>query len=83
VYVPAADVTPGVLTRSEKRTTCPYKGEASYWHVTVGDRRFDDAAWSYEMPLAEAAGVATHVSFDGEGVETELDTPVARFTAGP
>jgi uncharacterized protein (DUF427 family) len=83
VYVPAGDVAPGVLTPSPKRTTCPYKGEASYWHATVDGRRIEDAAWSYELPLAEAAAIAGHVCFDGEGAETELDAPAARFTAGP
>jgi uncharacterized protein (DUF427 family) len=83
VYVPLGDVAPGVLSPSEKRTTCPYKGEASYRHATAGGRQVADAAWSYESPLPEAAPVQGHVCFDAEGVETELDAPAARFTTGP
>jgi uncharacterized protein (DUF427 family) len=83
VYVPSADVRPDALARAEKRTICPYKGEATYWHVSVNGTRGENAAWSYESPLAEALRVQGHVCFDGEGVETELDAPTDRFTIGP
>ncbi len=49
-YLLRADVLPGILSPSEKTTRCPYKGEASYWHLHVGDEVFEDAAWSYEAP---------------------------------
>jgi uncharacterized protein (DUF427 family) len=83
VYIPSADVRPDLLTRADKRTTCPYKGEATYWHLAVDGRRLEDAAWSYEAPLPEAIRVQGHVSFDGKGVETTLDAPADRFSAGP
>ncbi len=82
VYVPRADVDPAVLVASETRTVCPYKGEASYWSVRAGEgeeRLLEDAAWSYVTPLCEAAAVADHLSFLGEGVEVELDEPQDRF----
>jgi uncharacterized protein (DUF427 family) len=77
VYLPredvAEDVAEGVaLEPSSTRSRCPYKGDASYWSVRVDGRVLEDVAWSYEEPLAEAAAVAGHVSFDGEGVEVEL-----------
>jgi uncharacterized protein (DUF427 family) len=83
VYVPSADVVPDALVRSDKRTICPYKGEATYWHVQADGSRVADAAWSYEAPLPDAIRVQGHVSFDGEGVEVELDAPADRFTIGP
>ena len=83
VYIPSADIRPDLLSRADKRTTCPYKGEATYWHVRVDGRQLEDAAWSYEAPLPESIRVQGHVSFDGEGVETTLDAPADRFTAGP
>ena len=73
VYVPRADVVAGALTPSETRTVCPYKGQATYWSLDG----IADAAWSYEAPLAEAAKIAGHVSFDAEGVEVELGAPRA------
>jgi uncharacterized protein (DUF427 family) len=75
VYVPGADVAPGALSPSSKRTVCPYKGEATYWNVAgVGD-----GAWSYETPLPEALEIARHLSFDGDGIEVELEEPGERF----
>ena len=34
------------------RTHCPYKGDASYWTLRVGNRAVENAVWSYEQPLA-------------------------------
>ena len=65
----------GALSPAAKRTTCPYKGEATYWTVDG----IADAAWSYEAPLAEAAKVQGHVSFDADGIEVELGPPSAGF----
>jgi uncharacterized protein (DUF427 family) len=75
VYVPRADVVPGVLAPAEKRTVCQYKGVASYWSVAG----IADAAWSYESPLPEAIKAQGHVSFDGEGIEVELGEPRAQL----
>jgi len=61
-YLPREDVT-AELVPSEKRTICPYKGEASYWSIRAGDRLIEDAAWSYEHPLTEALPAAGLVSF--------------------
>ena len=79
-YVPGADIAAGALAPAEKTTVCPYKGEATYWHVQVDDRRIEDGAWSYETPLVEALEVARHVCFAGEGIEVEIAEPADRFT---
>jgi uncharacterized protein (DUF427 family) len=71
-YLLRADVLPGILSPSEKTTTCPYKGEASYWDLWVGDECFEDAAWSYEAPLTESLKVGGHLCFDGEGIELSV-----------
>ena len=71
IYVPPADIEPGAVTAgSGKRTICPYKGEATYWTVNG----IEDGAWSYELPLAEAARAAGHLSFDTavEGIEVQF-----------
>ena len=78
VYVPGADIAAGVLTPSGKRTRCPYKGEATYWNA----RGIEDAGWSYEAPLPEAAAVARHVAFWGDGIEVAIDEPADRFSLG-
>jgi uncharacterized protein (DUF427 family) len=75
VYVPGGDVAPGVLSPAEKRTICPYKGEATYWDVGG----IAGGAWSYETPLPESLAIRGHLSFDGEGIEVELAEPADRF----
>jgi uncharacterized protein (DUF427 family) len=47
--------------------------------VAADGTRVADGAWSYETPLLEALEVARHVSFDGEGIEIEVDEPAQRF----
>ena len=73
-YVPEVDVRDGVLEPSGTTSVCPYKGVASYEHVTVGGRRYDDVAWCYREPLLEALPVAGYRSFNGEGVEVRVST---------
>ena len=65
----------GALSPAAKRTTCPYKGEATYWDV--GD--VAEGAWSYESPLPESLAIRGHLSFGGEGIEVELAEPADRF----
>jgi uncharacterized protein (DUF427 family) len=75
VYLPRADVTPGVLVASDKRTQCPYKGQATYFSLQVDGDRIDDGAWTYETPLPEAQKVTGDVCFLAEGVEVEVGEP--------
>jgi uncharacterized protein (DUF427 family) len=35
-YIPMSDVVQEVLTRTDTKTYCPFKGEASYYSVTTG-----------------------------------------------
>ncbi|MBA3747319.1 MAG: DUF427 domain-containing protein [Solirubrobacterales bacterium] len=71
-YVPRRDLVAWHLAPSPKRTTSPYMGDAIYWHVQAGGERFDDAAWSYELPIAEAMKVAGYVCFEGDGITVAL-----------
>ena len=49
--------------RTDSRTYCPFKGEASYWTLRVGERSEDDAMWSYETPYDEALELKDRVAF--------------------
>lgn len=66
-YIPAEDVRRDLLTRSEKRTVCPYKGEATYWSLDGAE----DAAWSYEEPLENALKVRGHLCFLHDAITVE------------
>ena len=63
-YVPMADVAPDRLRRSDTATYCPFKGDASYYHVVSADgTTVDDAIWTYEQPYPAVADIAGHVAF--------------------
>ena len=54
-YVPVRDVRMDLMTRTYLGTHCPYKGDASYWSLTTGDRTVENIIWAYEDPYAEMA----------------------------
>ena len=62
-YLPRQDVRLDCLERTATHTHCPYKGDASYWSVRVGDRVVADAAWSYEEPLPARADIRGYLCF--------------------
>lgn len=63
LYVPMTDVDPGVLTRTDHTTHCPFKGDATYWTVQVGDRVAENVMWGYEDPDDGVAGIDGYVAF--------------------
>ncbi|MBA3021698.1 DUF427 domain-containing protein [Propionicimonas sp.] len=67
-YFPAESVQADVLRPSATHTTCPWKGEASYYSLEVGELVNPDAAWFYPQPKAAAAEIAGRVAF-WRGVE--------------
>jgi uncharacterized protein (DUF427 family) len=69
-YLPAEDVQTDLLEPTGTHTTCPFKGEASYWSVRIGDQVHQDVVWSYQQPIPAADGIAGLLCFYTErGVE--------------
>lgn len=62
-YFPPEDVRTDLLLPTERQTHCPYKGDASYWSVKVGDQVAENAVWSYLDPLAEQAAIKGYMAF--------------------
>lgn len=62
-YFPRADVKMDRLQPSETTTTCPFKGQASYYHLKFGGQLFEDAVWSYEEPYDEHRALAGRLAF--------------------
>ncbi|TQM54540.1 DUF427 domain-containing protein [Humibacillus xanthopallidus] len=62
-YFPRESVDDSVLVESTTHTTCPWKGEASYFSLVVDGKTNRDAAWFYETPKSAAAQVAGRVAF--------------------
>ena len=62
-YFPMEDVRMDLMFQTDHRTTCPFKGEASYWGIDVGWRRVDNIAWAYEDPLPERSDLKGRIAF--------------------
>ena len=77
-YFPRGDVAMQHLARTDHRTHCPFKGDASYWSLSVDGREAANAAWSYEDPFDEAAVVKDHIAFYWNQVDSWLsdDAPM-------
>lgn len=71
-YLSRADVVVP-LRPSSTTSVCAYKGQASYWSADLGDRSVEDAAWSYEQPLAEVSAIAGLVCFAADRTDLSLD----------
>jgi uncharacterized protein (DUF427 family) len=62
-YIPREDIDMSVLERTDRVTTCPYKGEANYFTIRDAEHRDDNAVWTYERPKSEVVEIASHVAF--------------------
>jgi uncharacterized protein (DUF427 family) len=62
-YVPPADIIPGTLAPTARRSYCEFKGWASYFTVTAGDRVEPDAAWAYADPSPGYEPMAGYIAF--------------------
>ena len=62
-YFPLDSISDGVLEPTDRTSVCPWKGTASYFTVTVGGERAENAAWTYLAPKDAAAAIKGHVAF--------------------
>lgn len=70
LYFPPDAVNAEYLQPSNTRTTCSWKGEASYYDIVVDGQANVDAAWYYPKPKAAAARIKDCVAF-WRGVKVE------------
>ena len=68
LYLPEKDVRLDLMHRTDHRSRCPYKGEASYWTIEVPSagglpRRSENAVWAYPTPYDEVSGLAGYYAF--------------------
>ena len=75
LYIPRADVDMNALVPTDHRTHCPYKGDASYFTLKVGERTAENAVWTYEQPIADVDGITGLLSFYPRHVEVEEHPP--------
>ncbi|MFJ4655790.1 DUF427 domain-containing protein [Nocardia sp. NPDC088792] len=73
-YVPLADIDSKVLTASTTQTYCPYKGDASYYTISLPDGELTDAVWFYPEPYDSVADIAGHAAFYTDRVDVVVDS---------
>jgi uncharacterized protein (DUF427 family) len=86
-YVPRADVRTDLLHPTEKATSCPFKGDASYWSLDAGGRTHTDIVWAYEDPIEGMEAIAGRLCFFDERVDVTIDgeaqpRPETQWTPG-
>lgn len=62
-YFPRECVHKEYFQPSNKHTTCPWKGEASYFNIEVDGKKNEDAAWYYADPKDAAKEIKNYVAF--------------------
>ena len=77
-YLPPADIAMELLMPTGNGSLCEWKGQATYYALSVGDRILTDVAWTYRNPshpfealadhIALYAGPMDEVTVDGEAV---------------
>jgi uncharacterized protein (DUF427 family) len=75
LYIPREDAHMDLFERSDRATHCPYKGDASYYSVRVGDRVAKDAVWSYEHPFPAMAEIGSKLAFYRDRVDAIEEVP--------
>jgi uncharacterized protein (DUF427 family) len=62
-YIPPSDIRRAYLTPTPKASFCEWKGVASYYSLTVGDRSSENAAWTYLEPTPRFAAIQGYLAF--------------------
>jgi len=84
-YFPMDDVRMDLCAPTDNDTYCPYKGHASYWTLTVADRREENVMWAYRTPYREMLEIADYVAFYWDRMESwwEEDEEIFRHPRDP
>ena len=82
-YLPREDVALDLLVPTETRSTCAYKGHASYFSTADGRPEGRDIAWTYPAPLDDALRVRDHVAFWNERTDIRVDGELQRRPVTP
>lgn len=81
LYIPQQDVKARLLTTIDRTSYCPYKGNASYYTLTVQGQVFDGAFWSYRSPYQEVAEIAGYFGFYANLLDVKIDGKAVDLTA--
>jgi len=71
IYFPRDDVSMAFFDQSETTSSCPHKGQATYYDLIAKSGTFKDAAWSYEDPIGDVANIKGYLAFYTSKVAVE------------
>ena len=74
-YIPREDTDMALLTRTDHASHCPYKGDASYFSITVDGRTAENAVWSYEHPFPAVHRIEGRLAFYPRQVDAIEELP--------
>lgn len=69
-YFPADSIDKEYFRPSTTHTTCPWKGQASYYTIVVEGKENQDAAWYYPETKEKANNIKGYIAF-WKGVKVE------------
>ncbi|MBS0360116.1 MAG: DUF427 domain-containing protein [Proteobacteria bacterium] len=69
VYFPRQDVEMGYMSRTDRGTHCPYKGDASYYTLHMDGQFAENGVWTYETPFPAMEQIAGRLAFYTDKIE--------------
>ena len=69
-YIPHEDAQMALFERTPHTSHCPYKGDAGYYSIRIGEAVSENAIWSYEHPYPAVAEIAGRLAFYSDRVDT-------------
>jgi len=84
-YLPLDDIRLDLMPQTDHASHCPYKGDAAYRSVAVGDQVAENAVWSYPEPLPGAPDLRNHAAFSWDKMDRwfEEDEEIFRHPRSP
>jgi uncharacterized protein (DUF427 family) len=74
VYFPREDVSMEYLSRTDRQSHCPHKGDAAYYSILMDGQFAENAVWTYEAPFPAMTAIASRLAFYPDKVEVyEVD----------
>jgi uncharacterized protein (DUF427 family) len=70
-YIPRSDAKMDLLTKTDRGSYCPYKGDAGYFTINAGGKPIENAIWTYEQPYDSVKEIEGHLAFYPDKVVIE------------
>jgi len=62
-YFPPESIKVKFFKKTNTKTTCSWKGIASYYSIVVNDKTNEDSAWYYPEPTESAKKIKNYIAF--------------------